>query len=315
MAAAHAALVALRLSRRRIGLALVYHRVSEQAGDPALELNPAVATRAFTAQVRFFARAFRLVRASELRGAAAPRRRGQRIPLAITFDDDLPEHVRVAAPALREARAPATFFLCGSFLGGERFFWWEALQAAVDAGVLEPDDVPGGDVKQALASRPRAIHRLAQALEMLSPAERAEAGRLLAARAAPYRPSDRLGVDDARALAADFEVGFHTRRHDRLTGLDDAELADRLTEGRAALEELAGKPLRAIAYPHGKADARVVGAVRRASFAAGFTGEPTGWEAGGEPLLVGRLEPRAGEPLGLVALRIVRALLQAGARR
>jgi len=284
--------------------------VSELAGDPSVELNAAVSARAFARQVAFLARVLLPVRASELPGAVAIRRRGGRIPVAVTFDDDLPEHARVAAPLLRAGGVPATFFLCGSFLGGERYFWWEDLQAAVDAGTLRPGDVAGA--ADALARRPRAIHAVAKTIEELPPDERAALARTLAERAAPHRPSERLTPDDARRLAARHELGFHTRRHDRLPGLDGAGLVGRLSEGRAELEELAGRPLTAIAYPHGKADERVAAAAREAGFTAGYTGAHAAFAAGEDELLIGRVEPRTGDGLGRFAWRIARALGAAG---
>ena len=55
-------------------------------------------------------------------------------PVALTFDDDLGHHVTHALPELRDAQAPATFFLCGSFLEEPRDYWWQRLQRAVDGG-------------------------------------------------------------------------------------------------------------------------------------------------------------------------------------
>lgn len=305
-AAAAAALARLRRSGRRVGLALVYHRVAERAGNPALELNPAVAADAFARQMRFVARMFLPVHASALPSSVAARRRGDPIPLAVTFDDDFPEHALVVAPVLQRHGVPATFFLCGSFLGGTRWFWWEDLQAAVDAGTLGLDDVPGA--AEALARRPRAIHAVAKAVEELAPDDRARVAGLLADRAAGHRPAERLTEEAARGLVASHELGFHTRRHDRLVGLDDGALAERLEEGRERLAALAGGPLTAIAYPHGKADGHVTRTARAAGFAAGYTGAHAAFRAGDDPLLVGRVEPRAGDGLGRFAWTIARAL-------
>ena len=68
-----------------------------------------------------------------------------------------------------------------------------------------------------------------------------------------------------RELArAGFEIGFHTRDHRPLPELTDDELARALVDGRAALEEAAGRRLRVLAYPHGSADERVAAAARSA---------------------------------------------------
>jgi len=313
--AAAALAVALRLSGKQVGAALVYHRVADRAGDARFELNPAVAARAFDRQLRFLARFFQLVDASALPTVVAARKRGRRLPIAVTFDDDLPEHRGVTAPLLRAQGVRATFFLCGSFFEPASFFWWEDLQTAVDAGTLRPDDVPSlprDAVADAVASRPRAIHRLAQAIEAMEPDERAATARLLAGVAEPHRAgADRLREEEARELAESFELGFHTRRHDVLTTLDDAGLARSLTEGRAQLEQLVGSPLRVIAYPHGKADGRVVAAVREAAFDVGYTGAHEVFTSGQDPLSIGRLEPRSGDTLGRFAWSLARLLLQA----
>ena len=311
--AAIAALRALRFSRRRIGVALVYHRVDERAGDPSLELNPAVSTAAFARQLRFFRRAFTLVHASELPAAALARRRGERLPLVIAFDDDLPGHARVVAPILHAEAAAATFFLCGSL--SDAFFWWEDLQTAVDANALEPGDLgplPPAEVEAALARRPRAIHRLAKRIEDLDVAQRRTLAGALAERARPLRTdTSRLTEKDVEDLASSFELGFHTLRHDLLPSLDDVELELRLTEGRDRLESIARNPIRAIAYPHGKADARVAAAARRAGFDCGYTGAHAAFTPAVDPFLIGRVEPRAGAGTGELAWSIAKLLVQA----
>ncbi len=124
----------LRLSGRRAGLALVYHKLGDPPGDPRRELVPALSPRLFEAQLGHLARLYRVVPCRELQEAVAARRRGQRFPVAITFDDDLASHAGHALPALRAAGLPATFFLSGASLESPHRFWWERLQAAVDGG-------------------------------------------------------------------------------------------------------------------------------------------------------------------------------------
>src|SRR5207248_6598725 len=93
-----AALVArlLRLSARRAGVAVVYHSIALQAGEPEVELVPAHGTHVFEAEMRHLANTYRVVRASDLPEAVARRRRGERFPIAVTFDDDLASHLQLA---------------------------------------------------------------------------------------------------------------------------------------------------------------------------------------------------------------------------
>src|SRR4051794_38530062 len=169
LAAAAALALAQRLRGPRRGLALVSHRLGPVAGDPQSELLPAIALDDFTAQLQLLRRHYRPVRASELPRAASMRRRGQRLPIAVTFDDDDPGHVAYAAPCLEAADLPATFFLCGASLDGPHVFWWERLQELLDAGGAPP------------AGLPPDLHAAARAIEALPAPERDAVDAQLAA--------------------------------------------------------------------------------------------------------------------------------------
>jgi peptidoglycan/xylan/chitin deacetylase (PgdA/CDA1 family) len=284
----------VRLSGRRVGVALVYHGLDEVAGDPARELVPAHGRRVFEAQMRHLAACYDVVPAAELPAAIAARRRGRRFPVAVTFDDDLASHRRVAMPVLSRLKLPATFFLSGA----AHAFWWERLQSAVDAGMpvaaLLP--VPAGGA---------GIHELATAIGALPADERdAVAERLPAA-------SERgLAEEDVSELtAAGFEIGWHTLRHDYLPSLGDAELARAMVDGRHRLEAIAGRSVRAIAYPHGAADRRVAAAARAAGYTTGFTTLPVAALPGDDPLLLGRLEPSFASA-GRFALRLLLTVMR-----
>lgn len=280
--------VLLRLaasSRGGVGVSLVYHRVGDPPGDPRRELVPAMGIRLFAAQVQHLRRRYRVVAASELLSAVRGRRRGDAFPVAITFDDDLQAHADVAAPILSAAGVTGTFFLCGASLRAPHAFWWERLQAAVDEGLdLQP---LGFD-----ARRRSAIHELGRSIEALAPAERRGVERRLGEITGPDSPDAGLRAEAVgRLLAAGCEVGFHTRRHDALPPLTDAELADAFEDGRGELEDVVGNRLTVISYPHGQADFRVALAARTAGFTTGFTGSQDVVRPDSEPLLLGRLSP------------------------
>jgi peptidoglycan/xylan/chitin deacetylase (PgdA/CDA1 family) len=290
---------AVRPAARRLapgrGLALVYHRLAPLPGDPASELLPAIAVSDFERQLRHLRRHYRPVSAAALPAAASDHRRGARLPVAVTFDDDHPSHVRHAAPALRRADAPATFFLCGASLDGPpQAFWWERLQRIADRG---------GDLATALPGLPAGLHAAAAVIEGMTVAERERAAEALAAVAGPDPPDTGLDRTDIAALGAEFEVGFHTRRHHSLDTLGDEQLAQALREGRAELEAAAGGPVRTVAYPSGRTDSRTSAAAASAGFHAGYTtsGEPL--RRRGDRRLIGRFEPRS-PSLGVFALKL-----------
>jgi peptidoglycan/xylan/chitin deacetylase (PgdA/CDA1 family) len=282
---AHLLVRIARFSGRGVAVALVYHRVGDPAGDPRRELVPALGSELFAAQVRHLASGYRLVAASELLAATRGRRRGERFPVAITFDDDLASHADAAAPILSSAGATATFFVCGASLQGPHRFWWERLQAALD------DDVDLSELGLRPAPGKATIHEVGLRIQSLPPRARDELDARLAELVTPDPRESGLRAEALRRLVASgFEIGFHTRRHDVLPALGDAELAEAMRAGRSELEDVAG-PLRTISYPHGLADGRVAAAARAAGFEAGFTGMPAAVTSASEPLLLGRVSP------------------------
>lgn len=283
----------LRLSGRRAGIVLVYHAVAERGGDPRRELVPAHGSALFAAHLEYLTGSFRVVALASLQEAVAARRRGDAFPVALTFDDDLPSHAHSALPALRRHAAPATFFLCGT-LDRPRAFWWQRLQRAVDLGVgpFADEDIHVSAARiEALPSEERRV--VEAELEQAVGTEDREVG---------------LPEADVRELVgAGFEIGFHTVHHHRLTGLSDEALADAMTEGRGALEAITGTPLTAIAYPHGKADARVAAAAEAAGFRVGCTGRNEPVLPASAPLLLGRVEP-SHRSLAFLAIQLGRVL-------
>jgi len=62
------------------------------------------------------------------------------------------------------------------------------------------------------------------------------------------------------------EIGAHGVTHRRLRGLDDAELIDELVTSKKYLEDIIGKEVTSMSYPHGSFDERVQRAVGDAGY-------------------------------------------------
>jgi peptidoglycan/xylan/chitin deacetylase (PgdA/CDA1 family) len=291
----------LRRSSSVRGAAIVLHAVAPRGGDPRLEIDPALAVDRLDRAVGYLVRRYSLVRAMDLPAAAGARRPGDAVPIALTFDDDLPSHAEHARPVLERHGAVATAFLCGA----RTPFWWQLLQVAVDTEAVTPEGLPpvAPDLVQAaLERRPGAIGRLALAVERLEPGQREQvAGGL--ARAVPGSLPV-LGPDGVAALArTGWEIGFHTRGHHVLTAID----ADLLGRELERTREITGELLLTLAYPHGKAAAREARAARDAGYVAAYTGRQEVFTDGTDPHLIGRLQPDT-TTLGRFALQLARAL-------
>jgi peptidoglycan/xylan/chitin deacetylase (PgdA/CDA1 family) len=303
----------LRLTNRRVGVAIVYHAIGLREGDPRYELVPPRERAVFRRQLRYLRRHFALVPAAGFPAAVAARRRGGRFPVCLTFDDDLPEHVEHALPVLREEGVAATFFLCGASLDGAKSFWWERVQRAVDAGttVAQLADLLPEPMKSRVQHADLDINVFADLVQGLTPSERDSVSRRLLAFAGPDPPAAGLRAESVTELAnAGCAIGFHTRRHDDLRRLDDEQLERAMHEGREDLARLARRPVDLIAYPHGSADNRVAVAAAGAGFKLGFTGIRCAVTPTADPLLLGRVFADHAPSAGELALMVVGTLLK-----
>jgi peptidoglycan/xylan/chitin deacetylase (PgdA/CDA1 family) len=302
---------AARLSATPAGAVVVYHRVGgETSGDPKREILPPISRNAFGVQLRHLCSAYSVVSAADILEATVRRKRSQRVPVAITFDDDLESHVHEAREALEDAGATATFFLTGTSLAQPHAFWWEDLQRAIDERLVADGalpHIPAPTLDAALARTPKAIFGVADAIMQLRREQRLDVAAALRTAVGPPPSTSGLRGTDVRMLVdSGFDVGFHTVGHEALTLLDDDALAAAMHEGREALADAAGRDIGMIAYPHGLGDDRVARAARDAGFSRGFVTGRSAVRADTDPFLIPRLVPPA-DP-GKLALRIALAV-------
>jgi peptidoglycan/xylan/chitin deacetylase (PgdA/CDA1 family) len=307
-----ATVLMLRLSARQAGVALMYHSVDHRVGDPARELVPPHEAALFERQIRHVRRHFEIVPASDLQEAARSRRRRQKFPVAITFDDDLACHATITLPILRRAGATATFFLSGASLDHPFAFHYERLQRAIDESVRE---VPSLVTGRPGTTEPSRLHELGLMLELMPPEDRDAASARLSDALGPDLPDAGIRRAQVGELAdAGMTIGFHTFRHDSLTRLTDDQLAQAMEIGRDALADAAGAPVETIGYPHGRADERVAAAARAAGFRAGFTTRQVAVTPDTDPLLQGRIGPSL-RSVGALPIQLALTLLKAGSAR
>jgi peptidoglycan/xylan/chitin deacetylase (PgdA/CDA1 family) len=211
----------------------MYHRL----GEPQDEHGGLAVTPQHFAEHLAVARALaaprRLQDVADLR-RSPPRRR----TFAVTFDDGYADNLHLAKPILEKHGVPATVFVTSGFVGGEREFWWDEIEAL------------GG-------SRGVNVQELRARLRILDPDElEAELAALrgTAGSLAPARPSRRaLTAEETVSLAEGglVEIGSHTVRHPVLARLRPAEQRAEFLDSRVALERLLGRPVRSLAYPFG----------------------------------------------------------------
>lgn len=299
-----------RVGTGKFGVILAYHGVMRREPE-ATQVVPSISRERFRDHLRHLGRHYTVVPLPELIRTAASRRRGEPYPVALSFDDDLGEHLDNALPLLGAEGTPATFFLCGRDLLGDGEFWWETLQRAAESGASA--ERLGSLVATGGARAPAApgLRETAAAIETMSEEARSSAVAELNALAGERAPERRLIAGGIAELVGNgHSIGFHTRRHPLLTSLGPDALRDALRDGRDELEAASRMPVETIAYPHGKVDARVADAARQQGFTLGLATGEAAVNPRSDPLRLERLaadELSAAEIGAAIAAMIGRA--------
>lgn len=259
---------------------LIYHRVLERP-DP---LFPGEVDQAeFDRQLRLLKSLFNVI---PLPDAVRHMRAGTLPPRAacITFDDGYADNAQNALPLLLAHGLHATFFVATGFLDGGRMWNDTVIELVrrapkgIDAGALGLGLHPLGTIEE----RRAAIGALIGQLKYLPLDERIEQVARLADSVGCVLPDDlMMSSSQVRQLhSSGMEIGGHTVRHPILATLDPGAARAEIADGKRALEELTGAPLRLFAYPNGKpgTDYRIehVQMVRELGFEAAVS---TSWGA------------------------------------
>ena len=109
--------LARRKHARRV---LMFHGV----GDVHMPIE------AFETNLRWLAERFRVMTLAEMvDGIQSGRPPDPRGEFALTFDDGLSNHFKLAYPVLQRLRLPATFFVCPELIEGRRWIWNQEARA------------------------------------------------------------------------------------------------------------------------------------------------------------------------------------------
>ena len=111
------------------------------------------------------------------------------------------------------------------------------------------------------------------------------------------RPEGFLSWDEVRAMASSgvVEFGSHSHTHNDFDRRRPwPALAEELARSKAVIEQEAGTPVTAVAWPWGRHDNRLIDAARQAGFELAFTTDPGMTRPGDDPMRVRRIKVRRG---------------------
>ena len=293
-----------RLKRRVVptGVMLMYHRVAKVAADP---WDITVSPEAFEQQLQLLAQhRVRLLTAAEMAAAVANKQLPKR-SVAITFDDGYLDNLVCARPLLERYDMRATVFVCGSEVGQPDGFWWDQLGVIVGQAKRLPERVIGNgfetDLSDVTTDRREAAHLLWKSLVDQDQPVRDERLKTIARQLGSDR--DPVGArimneGELRQLTDGglIEVASHGWSHRRLSELSASEQRDEAERSRNRLEEILGRPVAGLSYPHGSRGAETAAIVRAAGYAYACGSRP-GLVRNGEDLFdLPRMEMRDGSP-------------------
>ncbi|HEY0608577.1 MAG TPA: polysaccharide deacetylase family protein [Chitinophaga sp.] len=229
--------------------------------------------KTFEAHLQYIQRYFNLV---SLDDYYQQRFRDDRFNICITFDDGFANNFHYVLPLLEKYQAPATFFVTGIRDAGYDILWNDFLGMLHKYGPVTLD-YNGRQFRKNRYGRYIATaggHSFAALLQAGSFEEKAEMMRTLYP-LVPFRENGispdywlQMSPEQLAALAASpfATIGCHGYYHNDLAKIPLADAAKEMEQSRSYLEQISGRPVKAIAFPYGSYSSPVVAAAKSAGF-------------------------------------------------
>lgn len=247
---------------------------------------PGCPTAAFTAQLEYLQRHFRIVPLAALVQALRDGRTDIAHWIALTFDDGTRNNGTVAAPILKRLGLPATFFICPGLVGRGVWLWnhearerLRSLPTAEFAALADSFGRTGENLE--------AVIKWMKTLPLHS---RSHIERVIRDATPSFRPTDAQRTEfdlmdwsELKALdPALITLGAHSTNHPILANCTAEELKAEVAECRPRLEKELARPVEYFCYPNGDFNPQV-SALTRVNYTAAVTTQP-GFVKPGEDL-------------------------------
>lgn len=237
-------------------LAPVLHRIGHAAGlslSRAKELSvariitfhavgvPSCSTAAFTAQLEYLQRHFRVVPLAELVQALRDGNPNLKHWVALTFDDGTRNNGTIAAPILKRLGLPATFFICPGLVGRGVWLWNHEARERLRS--LPPADFAA--LADSFGRTGENLEAVIKWMKTLPLHSRGHIERVIRDATPNFRPSDTQRaefdlMDWAELKALDpalITLGAHSTNHPILANCTAEELKLEVAECRPLLEK------------------------------------------------------------------------------
>lgn len=205
---------------------------------------------------------------------------------ALTFDDGYRDNQEWVLPILDREKAPMTLFATTGFMDRTARLWWLEVEEAVRRADAIDATIGGRRLTFSCADDAAKERAAEQLLSALRASPQDEVDRVVA------ELSSRHGVD-GRALVEELcldrkeiaelaahplvSIGAHTTNHPMLAKIPADRARAEMSDSKADLETLIGRPVRHLAYPvgdPGSAGAREFAMAAEAGYASAVTTRP-----------------------------------------
>jgi len=289
-------------------LVLCYHNVLRRPPKYPYAYAIHVLEEEFERHMRFLAKNFNVMSASELVEVMERKTRLPAKSAVVTFDDGYRNGLTVAAPIMRNYGIPAIFNICTGYVSQPVMLWPDEIAFRILNWPDAACPLPDGRIEYLdsdFDKRLKAAVRIQELCKVIDDAQRLAYIATLQSNAASLRDLELdedarfMSWDDARELSRQgFEIGSHTVTHPILTRLSAERRADELISSKTQIERELGRECRVIAYPNGltrDADESVYKAADEAGYRIGFTLQRHLAKLG-SPLAVNRINVPGNEP-------------------
>lgn len=285
---------------RKNVLFLTYHRVltPEQLRCSNSSAGMVVTTAAFAKHLSFISRFMNPITLDEFEESVY-----QDFPLpprscVITFDDGWKDNYDNALPLLTQFGLPATIFISTYFISNCDTFWQEKFRATLRA--LRDLKSIGEFADTQLASlippdlSDEAVQKFIDLRKQFSQKDNDNLIKSIRSRlpraALSKTYDDMLEWNDVLEMRKKgISFGSHGCTHTPLVLLTDDDCTTELYNSRIELQVKSGQQIRAIAYPNGDFDNRVLGLSKKAGYRLGFTTIEGRYSSDMDPIAIPRI--------------------------
>ena len=304
-----------RLARRGAVVVLTFHRVLSDAEYASTDSPQGMLLKrnTFNDLVAWVRRRFVPVSLAEAN--PHPRRAGNRVSVALTFDDGWQDNFVHAAPIAARHAVPLTIFICPALVGMELPFWPERVmamwRAATQRGMSTRLSELCAEARKHIAGAPapqgqETAETSIELLKMLPSKHRTQIMvRMQELMGAAALSSGSPGIDATMTWNNVLELaqgavsfGSHTYSHELLPRIPLEKAKQEISDSKRMVEAKVGKPCTLFAYPNGDSSLELRALVADAGYKLAFINRPGAWLEDTDPLLIPRVNLWEGSVVG-----------------